>query len=126
MSNERVDRLRRLLEALDLDDAHPDARTYPPPQWPGESVYHGRTGAKTLVSEWTGNFDEYRWEVDRMIDGEEYVVALCHHRGRIKDQGGLVSEPVAAIYDEFDGVRPKRIRLFFSWEEALEVVGLRE
>ena len=83
MSRENVELVTRAFEAVDangFDAALPfyatDVVIYTTPEWPGESVYRGHDGARTLNAEFTAAFVEFGWDVREMRDVGDHVVAL--------------------------------------------------
>ncbi|MGH2981020.1 MAG: nuclear transport factor 2 family protein, partial [Solirubrobacterales bacterium] len=103
MSQENVEKIRTVFEVFNREGFEatvpflaPDTVWYPFPEWPGDAEYHGPEGAGRLVGEWTENFDDYRWELDELIDCGEAVVLLGHHTGRSKSAGTRVRQRVSA------------------------------
>ena len=91
MSTENVDRVRAAIDALNGSGWDPDAVIphfdpgavhYPFPDWPGLERYEGPEGLRALIDEWTQSFDELHWEVVRLIDEEDRVVARIQPVGR--------------------------------------------
>ena len=129
MSQRNVERVREMFEAFDLarniDVLAPyvasDVVWYSFPEWPGDSEYTGLDGLRRLLDEWTENFDEYRWEVDQVLEQGDRVVVLAHHGGRSKGAALPVRDRVAGVYADFDAEgRHGRAWYFLSWEEARE------
>jgi ketosteroid isomerase-like protein len=108
-----------------VDAAAPDTVMHPFPEWPGDQVYRGRDGWRRLIDEWLENFDEIRWDIERLIDAGDQVVALVHHRCRIKGTGVPIAQPLGAVFADFrqDG-KVGTAHFFLSWPEALETAGL--
>jgi len=134
MSQDNVERIRAMFEGFNRDGFEaalpyiaPDAVWYPFPEWPGPAEYHGLDGARQLASEWTENFDDYRWVLDELIDKGDAVVVLAHHTGRIKGAGTPVEHRVAGVLTDFDDEgRTAKAWYFLSWEEALEAADSTE
>jgi len=128
VSQENVETIRTVFEVFNREGFEatvpfltPDTVWYPFPEWPGDSEYHGPAGARRQVAEWTENFDDYRWEVDDVIESGEAVVLLARHTGRIKGAGTRVEQRISAVFTDFDGEgRTGRAWFFLSWEEARE------
>lgn len=124
--------VRRIFEVFNRDGVEATARfvgdgleAYPFPEWLGPSVYPGFEGLVELVGEWTENFEDYRWELERVLDApDDHVVVLAHQHGIVKGQGIPVSQPVSGVYTMREG-RVVRMRYFMTWEEALAAGGLR-
>jgi ketosteroid isomerase-like protein len=64
--------------------------------------------------------------VERVVDvDEDRVVVLLYQRGRIKGTDHTL-EGRLGIATKFRDGRATRFQVYFSWEEALEAVGLEE
>jgi ketosteroid isomerase-like protein len=114
-----------LLEAMPRTMAlcHPDVEWTAPEDG---SIYRTREGVRERLEEWLASFDEYRFEVQRIIDcgGDEVLVAgLEVGRGAISG-----AEARSANYELLtirDGMIV-RIRELSAERNALEAAGLRE
>jgi ketosteroid isomerase-like protein len=133
MSQENVERVRGMIEAFNtggvdaaLVHVHPELVWMAPPEWLEKPIYEGHEGIRELAASWGQNFEEYRVHVDRLVDLDDgRVLALLHQRGRIKDSGTQVEQPVAWITELRDGLIA-RVDVFFRWKPALEASGLPE
>ena len=112
------------IEAV-IDDYHPELEWHLPPQWLEDSVYTGHDGLRTLAALWTRNFDEYRWDIERIVDLGQRAVLLVYHRGRTKDEGVRVEQPLGLILQIRDD-KIGRVDTFFSWPEALVAAGVED
>ncbi len=95
-----------------------------PSEWPDDSVYHGKKGLEEALGAWREGFDEYHWDEQRVIDaGDERIVGLYYHRGRVKHGGMWIDQAIGCVFTFRD---EKIIGLdgYFSWKEALTAVGL--
>jgi ketosteroid isomerase-like protein len=135
MSQENVEIVRTAIDAWNRDgdiDAlvevfATDSVIHPFPEWPGPKVYYGRKGMRKLAGEWIENFDEIRWDTDRLIDSADQVIALVNHRGRIKGTDIPIAQPLGAVFADFREDRSCGAAHFFmTWEEALEAAGMSE
>ncbi len=104
-----------------------DALLHPFFGWPDDQIYRGREGWRRLIYQWLENFQEIQWDIERMVDREDQVVALVHHRGRHKGTGLPISQPLGVVFGDFrvDGT-VGLVRFFLEWDEALEAAGLQE
>jgi predicted ester cyclase len=132
MSQENLETTQRFVDAFNREGVEAtapfiaeDLQVHPFPEWPGPPLYCGLDGFTKLVEEWTENFDDYAWRVERLIEAGERVVILARHSGRTKDQGVSVDEAVGGVF-WLSGTRVVRMDYFLRWDEALEAVGLRE
>jgi ketosteroid isomerase-like protein len=130
MSEQDVETIRRLIavfnEAPEKVDAwlsffHPDAEFQAPPEWPEARSYRGHEEIAQLADAWFGSFDEYRWDEEEIIDADDCVVALFHHRGRMGNQ--WVEREIGSVYYLRDA-KVERVVTYFNWDEAFETAGL--
>jgi ketosteroid isomerase-like protein len=108
-----------------LDYFDPDVEWVGPPEWPEDHVYEGHDGLRRLASGWTESFDEFRLDLERTVDAGNRVVALAYQRVRIKDSENRIEHRVGWAC-EMRGGKIARVQAYFSWEAALEAVGLAE
>lgn len=135
MPQEHVETIRNAIDAWNrgndmaalVEVMAADSVVHPFPEWPGAHVYHGREGWRELVTEWLENFDEITWDADRVIADAGKVIALVHHRGRIRGTEIPIAQPLGAVFADFreDG-SCGMAHFFMSWEEALEAAGVSE
>jgi ketosteroid isomerase-like protein len=92
----------------------------------GRTVFRGREGFEEFFRTWMAEFDEYSFEVDRLIDpGDDRVVVIAHQRGVGKGSGAPIEWQMGQVL-EFEGGRLIRTRNYGSPAEALEAAGLSE
>jgi ketosteroid isomerase-like protein len=92
----------------------------------GRSVWHGREEYVEWFRTWTGEFEDWSLQVERLIVApDDRVVALTHQSGTGKGSGALVELDVGVVWELKDG-RVVRARNYVSHAEALEAAGLRE
>ncbi len=97
-----------------------------PPEWLEEHLYKGHEGIRRITSQWSEQFDEYRVDPERFIDvGDEVVVVLLFGRGHIKGSTVPMEQKLGYVW-EIRGGKGWRVRVDFSWNEALEAAGLGE
>jgi ketosteroid isomerase-like protein len=87
--------------------------------------YRGREGFAEFMSMWTEDFEDYSFQMDRLIDASNSVVGLFTQSGTGKVSGAPVVQEYAVIYDLEDG-QLVRMRAFLDRAEALEAAGLSE
>ncbi len=85
--------------------------------------YVGREGFMQWLGEWLSSFDEWRFEVDRVVDLGAQVLVLGRDRGRGKGSGVSVEEHFAHVWT-FRDHEPTHMLFFNDWTKALEAVGL--
>ncbi len=133
MSEESVETVSRVVEAFNtrgvdaaLAYVHPELAWHAPPEWLEKQVYRGPEGLRELAESWGQNFDEYRLELERVVDlGGNRALALLVQRGRTKVGGNPMELDIGWIVEVLDG-RLARVDVHFSWESALEAAGLSE
>ena len=131
MSQECAQRLRRVVEdfsAGGIDAAlphfHPELAWHAPPEWLEQSVYTGHEGLRDLAASWGQNFDEYRLDVERVVDlAGDRALALLHQRGRIRLSGSQVEQAIAWVAELRDD-KLVRVDVFFNWEDGLKAAGM--
>jgi ketosteroid isomerase-like protein len=109
--------------ALDYFDR--SVQWFAPPEWLEDRLYEGHEGLRRVASVWTENFDEFRLDLETAIDAGDHVVALIHQRVRIKGSDSGIEHRVAWDCEVRNG-KIESVHTYFSWEEALEAVGLAE
>jgi ketosteroid isomerase-like protein len=133
MSETNLDALRQGIEAWNRHGpsdaavalAHPDSVLYPFPEWPDDSLYRGRDGWLRLMEQWTENFDDITWEIEKVIDDDPTVALLVNHRATVKGTGVPLVQPLGLVVRFQDGMVIEG-RFFLTWNEALEASGLLE
>jgi ketosteroid isomerase-like protein len=131
MFDDDVDLIRRTLAEFNhggveaaLGYFDEDVEWLAPPEWLEEPVYRGHDGIRRIASMWTENFDDYRLDPERFLDGGGQVVALVFQRGRIKPTGDWIEQAIGYVWRVQDG-KTVRVQVHFSWDAALEEAGLR-
>jgi ketosteroid isomerase-like protein len=131
MSQENLELARRCYEAFrrgDLETAlEPFGEDYvmeDPPR-ADTTVYRGREGFMKWLGEWLSTFDDWQFEVDRMLDLGPQLLVLGRDWGRGKGSGALVEEHFGHLWTFRDGELVRMLH-FNDWGQALEAVGLSE
>ena len=106
--------------ALVADDVEWDLRETSSPM---AGLYHGREAVRDLYRRWAGAFSDWNFEVERLIDAGEHVVAFVTERGHGRGSGVEV-EMKRANVTTFRNGRVVRWRSFSSREDALRAAGL--
>ncbi|HEX2359641.1 MAG TPA: nuclear transport factor 2 family protein [Solirubrobacterales bacterium] len=90
------------------------------------TIYRGREGVRQRLEEWLQSFDEYRYDVQRIIDcGGDEILVEATEVGR----GAMSGAEVRSTNDELLTLRDGmivRIREFDDECDALKAAGLRE
>ena len=132
MSQENVDVVRRALETFNREGVEsalvyfdPEVEWLGPPEWLEEHLYKGHDGIRQIAALWNESFEEYRLDLEKLIDTEDAVVALLYQRGRVKGTPDLVGSQIAYVWAVRNGLTI-RVQVYFSWDQALKAVGLAE
>ena len=90
------------------------------------ATYRGREGVRKRYEEWFESFDDYRWEVQQLIDcGGENVLVEATEVARGATSGAEVRSTNYELLTFRDGMIV-RIREFYDKSAALEAAGLSE
>jgi uncharacterized protein len=125
-----VELLRSILsKAVDDPDAYFEL-VDPDVEWdlrdtssPMAGVYHGREAVRDVYRRWAGAFSDWRFDIERLIDAGDHVVAFVTEHGRGRGSGVEVEMKRANVTTFRDG-KVIRFRSFSRREDALEAVGL--
>ena len=134
MSQENVEIARRWYEVAtskaDLLAAMPRTMAFchPDVEWSAPedgTTYRGREGVRRRLEEWLNSFDDYRYEIDRIIDcGDDEVLVKASEVGRGATSGAEVRQTNYELLTIRDGLIV-RIREYYDEGKALEAAGLR-
>src|SRR5512139_2727667 len=140
MSQENVEIVRRSIEIFRAAVERGDPGAYFDPaitavdfEWvltgiglDGRTVWAGREGMFEFLRIWTEQFDDWSFEIDRLIDaGDDRVVALIHQSGTGKESGVPVEWNNGVVYELRDG-RAVRATNYQTLADAREAAGLGE
>jgi ketosteroid isomerase-like protein len=92
---------------------------------PDAGIYHGREAMARAWREWLHTWENFRAEVQQLIDAGEDTVALLRICGRGKGSGVEIDLPAATLFTLRDG-KIVRLVLYGDQKEALEAAGLSE
>ena len=135
MSQENVETIRRMYErwlqndaslfdAFDRDiELHPD----PAADWVGvDDIYRGHDGVRRYMDQVYEAFEDYRPEVEDLIDAGEKVITLAIEHGRGRGSGAMVEARRTAHVWTMRANRAIRLDLYLDRARALEAAGLSE
>src|SRR5690348_11365187 len=91
----------------------------PPTDEPDNAMRFGADAVTAYVREWASTFDNYRCEVDELIERGDSVVAAVHLHGRIGTEGQDLSIPLTQVWTIGDG-KVIRVREYRTTAEALD------
>jgi len=90
------------------------------------TTYRGREGVSQRLEEWLESFDDYRYEVQRIVDcGGDEVLVVATEVGRGAMSGAEVRSTNYELLTIRDGMIV-RIREYYEETNALEAAGLRK
>ena len=134
MSQENVEIVRRVAEAFAAGDMDAVFAAVAPEiewdfsnaqTWVEEPVYRGYDGIIKFFAEWTGEWEDYRFEFEEFIDAGDKVVVVVRDEGRSKGAGIKLGRRHAEVWTVRDG-SVVRIEPFDHRHQALKAVGLPE
>ena len=100
---------------------HPDVEWTAPEDG---STFRGREGVRRRLEQWLESFDQYRYEVERILDcGGDEVLVIATEVGRGAMSGAEVRSTNCELITVRDGMIV-RIREFGDEPAALEAAGL--
>lgn len=129
MSQENVEIVRASSELfartgeLPLSAWHTDIQWHTRADLADSRTYQGHAGMAKLASEWTEAFDDFRMELEELIDAGDRVVAVFMVRGRVRGSSQEVSMSETHIFRMRDG-KVVECHEYATREEALEAVDL--
>jgi ketosteroid isomerase-like protein len=131
MSQENVDRILAGYEAFSRGDfdavaagLSPDFELRPPPILPDPDVYRGPEGFRRFWRTWIDSFDDFRIEIEEVIDGGDKVVVMAAVCGRGKDSGVDVRSPTFPHVWTFEGDKITGMEALPNRAAAVEALGL--
>jgi len=92
------------------------------PDFTGE--WHGIEGLKKATADYLNVWEDYRFEVEQMIDLGDRVLVLETQTARGRRSGAVISQDVGALLTLRDG---RIVRWEYYWEraDALEAAGIK-
>jgi ketosteroid isomerase-like protein len=133
MSRENVDRILTGYEAVNRGDLDvvvaglsPDFELRPPPVLPDPGVYRGPEGFKRFLQTWIESFDDFRIEIEEVIDAGDNVVVMAAVRGRGKDSGAEVRSPSFPHVWTLQGDEITSMHALQNRAAAVAALGLEE
>ena len=133
MSQENVDRMRRAFEAWQRDDRReaeallreglaPDFEMHPLYL---DKVYRGVEGMWALWADAGEIWEDYRFELEEILDQGDHVLVIGRVRGRGTASGVPINQQLAMLFT-FRDDKAVRGRSYTSKQDALEAAGLRD
>jgi ketosteroid isomerase-like protein len=129
MSQENVEKIRAAYEQFnrthepDRNLLHPAIEWHTAPDLPDSGTHRGHDGVARLFSEWAGSFEDFRADLEEVIEAGSYVVAAVRLRGRLRGGGDEVVLPETHVWKMVNG-KAVEVREYRTKTEALEAAGL--
>ena len=115
---------RRDLEFL-IESSDPEIEIVEPPELPGAQTYRGHEGLLRAIDNWAGKWDEFRVDIERIIEaGPERVIVFAHQHGRGKSSAATVETRTVNVHTGRNG-KGFRWEIFGSLDDAFAAIGLR-
>jgi ketosteroid isomerase-like protein len=128
MSQENVEIVRRVFEALNREDLDALVEAYDPEveiETLMLGTYHGPEGARQAIEEGRRTLRGWRLDPSELIEARDSVIAIAHIRGAGQHSGIALGDLMALLFTIRNGLIIRQ-RSFRSKEEALEAAGLRK
>jgi ketosteroid isomerase-like protein len=136
MSRENVEVVRRVYDAVARRDSVTPFKVYAEDiVWDlsnsaraalySQPVYRGHEGVRRSWREALSAFGEVDFEVEKLVDAGEHVVADIREREVGKASGAPVEATHTAVWTLADG-KATRLQVFDHHQDGLEAVGLGE
>jgi ketosteroid isomerase-like protein len=105
---------------------HPEVEWHTAADLPDAGVHHGVDGVASLVSEWFGSFEDFRADIEEIIDGgDEIVVVVLRLHGRVKGSSDAVALSETHVWRLREG-KAIEIREYRTKTQALEDAGFSD
>jgi ketosteroid isomerase-like protein len=113
-----------LFEALDTEiELHPD----PAADWVGvNDMYRGHEGVRRYMAQVYEAFEDYRPEVEDLLDAGDKVITLAVEHGRGRASGAAVESRRTAHVWTMRKNKAIRLDLYLDRGKALQAAGLSE
>jgi ketosteroid isomerase-like protein len=123
--------LRTAYEALDRKDLdtlvgllHPDVEFRNPDYAMEPGIRHGHDGFRRAMEAGFEAFDDVRYEIDGIVEGDDVIVVTGRFRGRGRGGGVPVDAPFAHVFEIRDD-KATTVSWFQDADEALRAAGLQ-
>jgi uncharacterized protein len=132
MSRENVEIVRQHLEAYLSGDnetalaAYDEEVEFDVSIRPDGRVYRGPEGVAELMRTWTGTWEDFRMEVEEIIDAGDRVIVVDHQSGRGKGSGAPLDQQTFTVYTLREGKIVRAVWLKTREEAFKTAAGLQE
>ena len=134
MSRENVETISGLLEAYErggteatLQLVAPEFELTMPAVYPGPNrVFRGPEAARQALDDWIDSFEDFRAEIEELIDAGDRVIAVIRESGRMRGSTTRIDAPFTGVFAFDHQGRVARLDWFTDRAEALEAARVRE
>ena len=91
--------------------------------WPEQQVYNGPDEVRGFLETWTSTWDDWRLELDALLDAGDKVVALVRQSGTSKTSRLPIEMSFAMVWTLVDGEQT-RMDMYSDRTVAIEAAGL--
>jgi ketosteroid isomerase-like protein len=133
MSEENVEMVRRLIEQFNRDDYEAGIEDWAPDailDWsashgPFAGVYRGRAEIRGFRQQFTGTFDEIRFEIEDAVEVEADALVV-ENVGYFRGREGIEVQARSAWLIRVRDEKLAELTLYQTKQDALEAAGLSE
>jgi ketosteroid isomerase-like protein len=132
MSQENVEAVRRMTEALDranwdgvFAEISPDFEWETDPRHPKAGIYRGREEFRRFMEDLEDPFEQTVTELEKVFATADQVIAFVKIRRRLRGSSSEVEIRIGELYTLREG-KLVRGQAFAEREKALEAAGLSE
>jgi ketosteroid isomerase-like protein len=132
MSEENVEVVRRTIEAYMSGDNEAALAAFDPAvafDWkalrPDGRVFRGSGGVAEAMRDWSGTFEDWRMEIEEILDAGDCVFVVTHDVGRGKGSGIPIEQTAYQVVTLRNG-KIIHWQGFPRRDQALEAAGLRK
>ena len=119
---------RQIIDALPeliQQTCDPEIEWFEDPKRADGRTYRGHEGVLESFKQWFEQFDEYEFELERVVDCGDRVLVTAREHGRGATSGAPVSARLYQVLTFRDG-KVLRYQEFYDEQAANEAAGLRE
>jgi ketosteroid isomerase-like protein len=89
---------------------------------PEALTYEGLDGALSAITDWVDAFEDFRVEIDELVDSGDDVLVVTRQRGQGRDSGAPVESRFGMLFSFRDGA-VVRWRIYADLDEARAALG---
>jgi len=101
----------------------PDIEWEEDPRRADRRSYRGHEGVRESFERWLENFDDYDFEVERIVDCGDKVLVYAREEGRGSLSGASISQRIYTVFTFRDG-KVARYQEFYEESDARDAAGV--